>query len=188
MARKILDEKFKSEESKYRYRAQFIYYITRYQEDFKQVLDEYIKKKQVDNNCVAVHIRRTDKVQKETDLVEDEKYFNAVKEYYKNNFTKRRCVYLATDDKNIPQKIHSQYTDFYQIIFELEHIGYTDRYDYSKNKLIYLLKDLYAMEQCGYYVGTGSSNIYRYIYQWKALKGDGHSKKMMSLDSVTQFP
>ena len=98
---KLLENRTRDHELKLRYRAQFLFYLMRYQDDFQSKLANHAKKNRLDSACVGVHIRRSanpipDMVVRHMDKVA---YHYESQPYSKNGV--RRCVYISTDERKI---------------------------------------------------------------------------------------
>lgn len=179
----LLQQIYQTEDPRLRYRAHFLSYMMRYRSDFNSRLMEYVIKKKVDSSCVGLHVRRTDKVaRKESHPLEVSGYMDKVADYYRlKPAGMRRCVYIATDDRQVIHEVVQKYSE-YEIIYEVEHAKHTSPSDLTADRLESLLLDLHSLRVCGYFVGTMSSNIARLQYEFILLRYETTHGHFVSLD------
>ena len=77
-------------------------YLMRYNATFRKETETYRNEKKFSQNCVGIHIRRSDKIIKEAKLYKLGDYMEKVALYYNNNpllarYTEK-CIVLITDE------------------------------------------------------------------------------------------
>ena len=82
------------------YVAQFVGYIIQYSDKFKTVAELFAKEIGFKSSCVGIHVRQTDK-HLETKLFVLQDYMRYVDAYYEKYPSKKKCIFLITDEKDI---------------------------------------------------------------------------------------
>ena len=173
--------------------SQFVKYLLRPQNSTAQFLSDLEVTNDLSNPIVGVHIRRTDKLEKEASLHEVDEYMRYVSEYFQQVETNTgaivspKRVYIASDDPGVFSEARKNYPRF-------EFLGDESRADSAKVQSRYNLKslqgliaDIYMLSRSEYIVCTFSSQVCRLAYEiQQQLYSDG-SWRFKSLDDVWYF-
>nr|CAD7397037.1 unnamed protein product [Timema cristinae] len=139
--------------------------------------------------CYRVHIRRTDKINREADFHSVEEYMQPVEEFYNTlemrGKTKR--IYLATDDPEVFKEIKTKYPK-YEVIGSPEMAKYTTLESrYSDESLNGILLDIHFLSRSDYIVCTFSSQVGRLAYEIMQAYNVDASERYFSLDDVYYY-
>ena len=81
-------------------------YLMRYNATLTKQTEAYRNKKNLTQNCVGVHIRRSDKIiSEEAKLYKLGEYMEKVAIYFKNTKSTEKCVVLITDEIGLVEEV-----------------------------------------------------------------------------------
>lgn len=158
--------------------GQFIWYLMRYQDEFRKDLDTSGRRLNFTPPCVGIHVRRTDKVGSEAAFHALDEYMQFVEAWFKieaikngtttvsefNSMTKR--VYLATDEPTLFAEARRTYPT-YTFIGDVQ-VANTAQLSsrYSDSSLRGVVADIHFLSRCDYLVCTFSSQVSAGFESW----------------------
>jgi glycoprotein 6-alpha-L-fucosyltransferase len=169
--------------------AQFVKYLFRLRPKFKQDIERQIKAMGFRKPAVAIHVRRTDKIEwREGGMHSIHEYMKPAIEYFKKlemvgQLDKRR-VYLATDDPSVIKEARFFYPDVQFFVNEdgAKVANYTTRYNLKG--LMGLLLDVHVLSRCDYIICTFSSHICRLSYELIQTHSPDAAHRFHSLETL----
>ena len=174
--------------------GQFLKYILRPTQDTMK----YLKRNEPNygdvRHHVGIHIRRTDKLEREANFYTLETYMNYVKEYFEYadlkyiNHSKSKPIYIASDDPEVFLESRTKYPEYTFVGDESRARSASTGARYNANSLEKLFMDVYMLSKSEFIVCTFSSNLCRLAYeiQQQRVSGDNHWR-FKSLDDMWQF-
>ena len=173
--------------------SQFLKYILRPQNSTAQFLNDLEIANNLTNPIVGVHIRRTDKLEKEASFHDVNEYMRHVSEYFQLAEIKRgkivspKRIYIASDDPSVFSECRENYPDY-------EFLGDESRANSAKVSSRYnfkslqgLISDIYMLSRSEYIVCTFSSQVCRLAHEIQQQRFPDASWRFKSLDDVWYF-
>ena len=185
------------------WKTQFLKYMLRPQDNTIKLYE--LAEKQLNHSYpwVAVHIRRTDKVEtggeafegaKEAEFYTVKEYMVNVEEYYQRleiqehgKTVPLKQVYIASDDPKVFSTCRSNYPDYTFLGDESSAILAAPSVRYTPESLKKLIVDIHMLSMSDYIVCTLSSNICRMSYEIQQQRYADGSWRLKSLDDVWYY-
>lgn len=174
--------------------GQFLKYILRPTKSTKKYLKSAKQSSSEYGHQVGIHIRRTDKLEKEANFYSVEQYMESVEEYFQyydiryGNHSNLKQIYIASDDPEVFLECRKNYPQYKFLgdVSRARSAATSSRY--NNNSLQKLFLDVYMLSLSDFIVCTFSSNLCRIAYeiQQQRSSGDNHWR-FKSLDDMWQF-
>lgn len=170
--------------------GQFVQYALRPNSMTQKKTLEKIRKLGFEGPIVGVHVRRTDKLNKEAKFYGVEEYMEHVEEWF-NAYEHRhpgiqRRIYIATDEPAVLNQTMAEYPA-YTIISNPDATDFAKNKRYSADSLMGIYLDIYLLSMCDYLVCTFSSNVCRAAYELMQTRHGDASSWITSLDKMYYF-
>jgi glycoprotein 6-alpha-L-fucosyltransferase len=146
------------------FHSHFMGYILRPQKRLIKHLQDFKKSLNFRHPIVGVHVRRTDKLQREAVFHSNSQYMIHVKDFYDklelNQKVDHRLVYIASDDPTVMSQLKADYPD-YEFIGNSEGSKFAEKQNtrYGNNSLWGALTDIFLLSETDYIVCTFSSAV-----------------------------
>lgn len=169
--------------------GQMLNFTIRYSKKVQNHLKSILKDLEFQHLIAGIHIRRTDKIDKNIKPHSLDEYMGHVDDYFSIQeligSTQNRSILLVTDDPTIIYEIQKKYPN-YRIISNLNAAKIASDLNsrWTKEGLLGIITDIYLLSLCDFIVCTYSSNICRLMSEYKQLKFPETTQKVVSLDRV----
>ncbi|XP_043204524.1 alpha-(1,6)-fucosyltransferase-like [Amphibalanus amphitrite] len=174
--------------------AQFVRYLMRPQQHLQNDLDAFVKRVQLRNPCVGIHVRRTDKVGTEAAFHPIEEYMQHVHEFYERRQMEagggdgsRRCVYLASDDPSVFQDAVNKFPDYTFLGDPSVSKTAAVSSRYTDASLRGVITDIHALSLTDHLVCTFSSQVCRVAYELMQTMHVDAADWFTSLDDIYYY-
>ena len=174
--------------------GQFLKFILRPTKSTKAFLNRKRNSYTESQHQVGIHIRRTDKLEKEANFYPIETYIESAKKYFEymdlknRNNTKRKVVYIASDDPEVFDECRTKYPEYTFLGDASTARSAATDSRYNFNSLQKLFTDVYMLSLSEFIVCTFSSNLCRVAYEIQQQRASGDSYwRFKSLDDMWQF-
>ena len=173
--------------------SQFIKFIFRPQNTTLQLLQEMKIPNFSDSPIVGVHIRRTDKLEKEAAFHGVYEYMKYVKEYFdqieisRGSIITQKRVYVASDDPAVFLECRNSYPEYTFLGDQSRAHSASVRSRYNIKSLQGHISDVYMLSMSDYIVCTFSSQVCRLAYEIQQQRYVDGSSRFRSLDDIWYF-
>lgn len=167
--------------------GQFIKYLFRP----NAVFEDYLKSKKSEigfsSPIVGIHVRRSDKINKEAKFHDLEEYMYHVEDYYKRieleEPRQERKVFVATDDPKVIEECREKYQRYNCLGFsENANLASKLKSRYTNSSLWGTLMDIFFLADCDYVICTFSSGFCRLAYELMYSVQPDAANRIHSLD------
>lgn len=169
----------------------FMQYLMRYQPSVQDHIDTVVKALNFnkDQPIAGIHVRRTNKVNREAELFQIEEYMEHVEAWYKMQSAKhgkilKKRLLLTTEDASVINETLLRYPD-YELLYDNEGITRADSNRNSGKGVIDIVTGIYMLTRCDFVVCTHSSNVCRFVYELMQVTQLGEiTTNVLSLDNI----
>ncbi|XP_042856790.1 alpha-(1,6)-fucosyltransferase-like [Penaeus japonicus] len=171
--------------------GQFFQYSMRLTGAFQDYVEKLGARLGYKGPIVGVHVRRTDKLNREARLIKLEEYMEAVDDFFDDLEVREkvatRRIYLATDDPRVLQEAKKKYPN-YELVFNEESVATASiRLRSSEANIKHFMADIYFLSRSDFLVCSMSSNICRLAYELMQTLHPDASRRVFSVDSPYWF-
>ena len=173
--------------------GQFLKYILRPRKSTTRYLRNIEKQRNDQLPMVGLHIRRTDKLEKEAQFHSVEEYMEHVDQYFKilelkcTNCSSIKQVYISSDDPIAIVELKSKFPRYTFIGDESRAKSASTSSRYSLNSLQKLVADIHMLSSSDFIVCTFSSNMCRLAYEIQQQRYVDGSWRFKSLDDIWYY-
>ncbi|KAL7057413.1 hypothetical protein AAHC03_019333 [Spirometra sp. Aus1] len=190
------------------YRGHLLNYILRRKDPtLRQELEMSLKSmrkvsdaESYDGPTASIHVRRTDKLHSEAKFHAVEEYMFHVERFFELKeveygletgstrpppWSRRRRVFLASDEASVFQETRSRYPR-YEFIGQQRN-GSVDKSRFSTAGVYAILVDLHLLVSSDFLVCTASSNVCRLAYELLLIKSPSHGDAAFQMQSVDEM-
>ena len=173
--------------------GQFLKYILRPRKSTTRYLRNIEKQRNDQLPMVGLHIRRTDKLEKEAQFHSVEEYMEHVVQYFKilelkcTNCSSIKQVYISSDDPIAIVELKSKFPRYTFIGDESRAKSASTSNRYSLDSLQKLVADIHMLSSSDFIVCTFSSNMCRLAYEIQQQRYADGSWRFKSLDDIWYY-
>ena len=173
--------------------SQFLKYILRPRKKTIRYLRNIEKQRNDQLPMVGLHIRRSDKLEKEAQFHPVEKYMEHVNQYFKilnlkcTNCSSIKQVYISSDDPKAIVELKLKFPRYTFIGDESRAKSASTSNRYSLDSLQKLVADIHMLSSSDFIVCTFSSNMCRLAYEIQQKRYTDGSWRFKSLDDIWYY-
>ena len=174
--------------------SQFLKFLLRPQQTTFELLKEVESQRYTKVPMVGIHIRRTDKLDKEAAFHGVEEYMKHVKTFFQqveintgNTSLSPKIIYIASDDPGVFSECRTKYPEYTFLGDEARAQSAKISSRYNKNSLLGLISDIHMLSLSDYIVCTFSSQVCRLAYEIQQQRYVDGSWRFKSLDDTWYF-
>ena len=173
--------------------AQFLKYMLRPQDNTVQFLNEMEGDRDLKQPMVGIHIRRTDKLDKEAGFHDVEEYMIYVKEYFQQleintgSIVSPKLVYVASDDPHVLSECITKFPDYTFLGDQSIAQSAAVHSRYNIKSLQGIISDIHMLSLSDFIVCTFSSQVCRLAYEIQQQRYVDGFWRFKSLDDIWYY-
>uniref|UniRef100_UPI000EF468D6 alpha-(1,6)-fucosyltransferase-like n=1 Tax=Ciona intestinalis TaxID=7719 RepID=UPI000EF468D6 len=177
-------------------------YLMTLQPDMRREVDRSIEQ-HFSDVIVGIHVRRSDKVNRESQFYDADEYMRHVEKWYQrrdidirlgkgespiHGSSETRKVFVATDDVTVIDEMIQRYPH-YVIIHDRESaaMGNDKLLRHTAGGIQYVTMDIMRLVECDYVICTMTSNICRLTFELMQQRYGDVTNRLLSLDRSYNF-